>query len=631
MTNLIQNNSYRMLGLDVTASQKEILRRYKEIINRLKIDDKPVYDLDINLPDNFRTEEGVKEALKDLQSQKDNVKEYFFWFQISNNNDKKILDLISKGKFSDAIKALKEMAKTENVNSLFYKKNLAVLYCILLETDDDEKYLDASISIWEEIVKSDKFWDTFLKNYTNQNEQTVSQENVVSFRNAVVKEISDVYADLGQGHKDSNYVKKFQEVFGVYGESTEKNVLQPAYKAINEKIVELQKIKVVQNDKNVEDKLSMIQENVESIKALLGKLKKSGLYEQPETKVIRDHVAEAIRAKVIEMHNQAGLYEEAEKFIKIAASIAGTESYKGELESDEDKIGKSIEIDNKSVVSVVKKGIFSTKSAEFKPRYVDYEGKRIYYEEVNWITYNGIRSNYSTTYYFTINAGETSISLSFSDLQTWRNVIGLSAQLIIPVIVRRYSDIIFEKNGTVTIGELTFNKKGFSRSKFFGGIDSVDWKETIYIPVFASGNIYVYKSRDGKQTVFSTMAMTTPNAVILPELLKECVNRAYALGLIPAKPAQPSTSTNFQMPTNTGDSGRHEGGYLLKKVGDAWVSYTGAKYYIINNKDTGRWDICSTNQNNPPLEKNVWAGNFNSKEEAEKYLADTIQKTKTGF
>jgi hypothetical protein len=627
MTNLIENNSYRMLGLDITASQKDILRRYKEIINRLKIDDKPVYDLDIHISDNFRTEERVKDALKDLQSQKENIKEYFFWFQITNINDKKVLDLIAKGKFTDAIKTLKELAKIENINSFFYKKNLAILYCILLEKEDNEKYLDESISIWNEITKSDKFWETFTKNYTNQNEQTVSQDNINSFRNSVTKEISDVYADLGQIHKEANYVKKFQDIFGVYGESTAKNVLHPVYRAINDRIIELQNITITQSDKEIDDKIAAIEKNIDAVKTLLGKLKKSGLYEQPESKVVRDHVAEAIRAKVIMIHNRAGLYGEAEKFIKIAANIAGTVSYKAELESDSGKIEKSIEIDNKSVVSIVKKGIFSTKSAEFKPRYVDYESKRIYYQDVDLISYNGINSNYSTTYYFTISAGKISISLSFSDLQTWRNVIRLSSQLIIPVIVKKYSNTIFEKNGSITIGELTFNKKGFSRQKFWGGEDSVEWKEIIYVPKFVSGNIYVYKLRDGKQKIFSTLAMATPNAVILPELLKECVNRAYALGLIPAKPAP---NINFQMPTpaiqrvgsNTGD--------VLKKDGDGWISYSGARYYIINNTKSGLWDICSTNQNNPPLEKSIWAGNFKSKEEAEIYLTETIKKTR-GF
>jgi tetratricopeptide (TPR) repeat protein len=625
-----------MLGLDTAVSQKDILRRYKEIINRIKIDDVPVYELDINLPDNFRTEEGVKEALKDLQSQKDNIREYFFWFQISNANDKKILDLISKGKFIDAIKALKELTKVENVTSFFYKKNLAVLYCILLETDDNEKYLDDSISIWNEIVKSEKFWDMFSKNYANQNEQTVSQENIVSFRNTVTKEISDVYADLGQKHKDSNYVKKFQEVFGVYGESTEKNVLQPTYKAINEIIVELQKIKIDQNDKDIERKISTMHDNIESIKALLGKLKKSGLYEQPETRVIRDHVAEAIRVKVVEIHNQAGLYEEAEKFIKIATSIAGTESYKGELESDEGKIEKSIEMDGKSVVSVVKKGIFSTKSAEFKPRYVDYEGKRIYYKDVNWITYNGVRSNYSTTYYFTVSAGETSISLSFSELQTWQNVIWLSTQLIIPIIVKRYIDSIFDEDTPITIGEVEISKQGYSRRKFFGGTDSVSWKERIFKPQLFSGNVILYKENEaGRGSIFSSIPMTTANAVVLPMLIRECVNKAFALGIIKGvgkvNVQQPKTEFDMLFEKQEEDKRKGGGEAVRKTGGEEWVSYSGAKYYIINNRKTGKWDICSTNQNNPPLEKSVWAGSFNTKEEAEKYLVETIQKTKAGF
>jgi len=59
MVNLIQNNAYRILGLDTNTSQKLILKRSKEIINRLKIDDIPEYDLDIHLPKKFRTENSV--------------------------------------------------------------------------------------------------------------------------------------------------------------------------------------------------------------------------------------------------------------------------------------------------------------------------------------------------------------------------------------------------------------------------------------------------------------------------------------------------------------------------------------------------------------------------------------------
>jgi hypothetical protein len=543
MANLIKNNAYRILGLDTAAGQKDILKRSKEIINHLKIDDHPKYDIDIEVPDKARNEEAVKDAIRALQSPKDSIKEYFFWFQISNNNDKKALVFIADGEISRAIELWKGLSDNDTPAAFTYKKNLAILYCLLLLKNDTAKYLNGSLSLWKEITDSEKFWTSFSKSYNEQNEQTLEEENLAQFKEIIIKEISDIYTDLGQLNKNTDYIKEFQEIFGSYGEGTKKTVLQPAYNEINDKIAELMSLKIVDGDPKIEE----IDSIVDAIKKSLAKLRKTGLYEAPESKVIRDHVAEAIRAKSVELHNDASAFEDSVRLVKVAASISGTESFKSTLKGDEEKIEKSIEMDKSSVVSVVKRGIFSTKSAEFKPRFVEYEGKRILYKDICWITYNGVKSNYSTTYYFTVNAGETNISFSLSDLTTWQKVIGLSIQLIFPVIIKKYSDLIFEKNGSVTIGELTFSKKGFSRQKFFGGTDSVDWKETIYIPVFSAGNVLVYKEREGKQSFFSTIPMTTPNAVVLPQLLQECVNRAFALGLIPAKSAPPAPKLNLQL------------------------------------------------------------------------------------
>lgn len=70
MMQTLKNNSYHVLGLDTSASQREILKRSKEIVNRLKIDDFPVYDLDLDIFENFRTEESVKEAVQKLSAPK---------------------------------------------------------------------------------------------------------------------------------------------------------------------------------------------------------------------------------------------------------------------------------------------------------------------------------------------------------------------------------------------------------------------------------------------------------------------------------------------------------------------------------------------------------------------------------
>jgi len=51
-------------------------------------------------------------------------------------------------------------------------------------------------------------------------------------------------------------------------------------------------------------------------------------------------------------------------------------------------------------------------------------------------------------------------------------------------------------------------------------------------------------------------------------------------------------------------------------------------YYIIKNKKTGKWDICTDKSYNPPLDKYRWATDFKTEEEARIYLIDTFKKLK---
>lgn len=57
----------------------------------------------------------------------------------------------------------------------------------------------------------------------------------------------------------------------------------------------------------------------------------------------------------------------------------------------------------------------------------------------------------------------------------------------------------------------------------------------------------------------------------------------------------------------------------------------GKKYYLIKNKVTGKWDICTNNLHNPPLEKYIWAADFVTAEEAEKYLKETLTNLRQGI
>jgi len=597
MSNLLENNAYRILGLDTTASQKEILRRYKEIINRLEISDQPVYELDIDLPKNFRNEVSVKNGLKELQSAKGNIREYFFWFQSSNGNDKKALKFLIENKPTKAIQIWKDLSGGNTVSSLLYKKNLAILYCLILLKDDNSKYLKDSLSIWKEIIDSEKFWDTFSKSYSTQNEQTISEENVSRFKESVAEELSDIYADLGQRHKNNNYVRNFQEVFGTHGKKTEKDVMQPIYDEISTKVEQLKKIKITEEggkdsnttriikcencgfvgpddgfwgyddnsiicdkcyqkigeqwtekvDKKLqklgidEDKrkwyatILKIDEIIRDIEKDLSKLRKTGLYDQPASKVVRDRVAEVIRERSVELHNFGALYDDADRLIRVAAKISGTESYKSGLRADKAKIQQTMEEDTKNLLTVEISGFFSSKYVEFKPRFVEYDGLKILYKDATEISLSGIRSNFSTTYTFVVVSNSSQISFSFSNNDIWGKLSGLSEQRIIPVIIKKICDQIFDDDETISIGGLQLSKKGYSRQKFLGGTDDVSWEDKIYIPRFSQGNVVVYKDRDGRGSQFEIIPMSTLNAVILPGLLKECVERAYSKGIYTPK------------------------------------------------------------------------------------------------
>ena len=356
MVNLIENNAYRILGLDINANQKEISKRYKEIINRLKIDDHPEYDLDFNLPNKLRNEANVNDALKRLQSQKSIIKEYFFWFSIEDSNDKKALKFIQEENINGAIQIWKTALKGETPASYVGKKNLALLYTLLLFNKNNATNLKESLSLWHELINSEKFWAVIIKKYTSNNAQDANSESFQDFRKNAVKNISDIYAELHKLHRDNKYVKDFQEIFGTHGERTEKNVLQPIYQSLYDNIEELQKIKVLEDKEVSEKEIKDINKIVDLIQGDLRKLEEIGVYQSDSSKVVRDHVADGIRNISVALHNYAGEYKESLMLLQLATKISGTESFKKILKSELKKIEKNPYIHCWFCDDIIKKG-----------------------------------------------------------------------------------------------------------------------------------------------------------------------------------------------------------------------------------------------------------------------------------
>jgi len=183
-------------------------------------------------------------------------------------------------------------------------------------------------------------------------------------------------------------------------------------------------------------------------------------------------------------------------------------------------------------------GILSTTTAVFKETFVDYSGKRIFYQDIVSVTYHSIKRSVNfipmeQSYHFAIRSEREEISLSFSSAfyirnkekqDTWARLIALSDQLIEPLLVEKLVGLIFREGRTVAVGGVLLDKIGYCRSKFFGGKACVAWGEKIYVPQYVTGDVVLFKDENGKARQFTRVPMSTQNAVVLPKLIRACAN-----------------------------------------------------------------------------------------------------------
>ena len=537
MSYTLKNNAYHILGLETTATEKEIFRRSKEIINRLKIDDLPEYDLDVGLFDNFRTEESVKEAIQKLQTPKKRIREYFFWFQVVDGVDEEAFKFIKQKDYPNAVRIWRTVSEGNSAKAFIHKRNLAVLYSLLLAVDNNKEYLRESLSLWKVLTDADKFWIVFEKSYELHHEQTAGHETITDLRTHVVGYLSDMYAELHQLHKDANYINDFQKIFSARGERVEKTVLGPAYQAINESVEGLEKMRISEDGVIDDEESNSIKKFVGIIKVELNKLIDLGLYDDSQTKVMRDRGANALRSVVLDLHNNLSELDKSQKLLQVAVQIAGTESLKNKLKGELEQIQENISEDAENTLAIDVPGTFGGGTVIFKNSYLEYNNKRIFYKDAVSTSFHAVNRSVnfipiSQSFSFMVASRTDKISFSFGTTlhigkkekqETWAKIANVSMHLIQPIIVQKLVDRIFDRDETVNIGGVEFTKEGYSRSKFFGGKETVLWTGKLFIPELDSGNVILWKDT-GKQ--FTTVEMSVPNAVVMPDLVQACYDRA---------------------------------------------------------------------------------------------------------
>ncbi len=336
MSNLLKNNAYHILGLDTSATQRDIQKRSKEAVKFLQIGDTPEYEFDLPVFENFRTENAIKESVQKLTSPKKRITEYFFWFQIADDIDNQAVGILRNNLTEDAIRVWEQYADSDSMKALFYKKNLAILYCILLYKKHNDQYLKASLKIWHDLINSTKFWNAFLKIYKLNDELNTDREIISDFQKQCSSYLADLYTELCNYHKNDKYIFEFTKMFNIRGEKTEKVVMAPIFEEMTDVVEKLEAMKVAEDNELDKEEAEQIKQFINKIQACCNKLIDLGLYDDSQSKTIRDRAAAAIRSIVLDIHNSLDDIPKAEQLLKIALQFVGTSGMKQKLEQDLD-------------------------------------------------------------------------------------------------------------------------------------------------------------------------------------------------------------------------------------------------------------------------------------------------------
>ncbi|MFZ1736235.1 MAG: hypothetical protein WAU31_04845, partial [Candidatus Moraniibacteriota bacterium] len=419
----LKNNAYHILGLDTSASEADILKRSKEIINRLRVDNIPKYDLDIDLFENFRNEKIIKDALQRLQLSKKRIREYFFWFQIADGIDEQALKLVKSKDYKAAVQVWKVASQEETTKAYLYKKNLAILEFLLLEAGNGKEYLQSSVLLWRSLIDSEKFWTLFFKLYKLHDEQTGSQKILSDFMENIGGDLADMYTELHLLHNDASYINEFQKIFSIKGEKIEKNILAPAYNVINQAVQELENMNVSEDDIFDRMESEKIKRLVAVIQQELNKLMDLGLYEDSQTRVMRDRSANALRTIALDLHNNLSELDKSLGLHGIAVNLAGTESLKSKLKSELEQIKENIKDDTENSLEIEIPGIWRNSTIVFKNNFFVYKKKKIFYKDVASISFNstattskvyGVPVSTSYKYRWSVIAGKENVALTLS-------------------------------------------------------------------------------------------------------------------------------------------------------------------------------------------------------------------------
>ena len=322
------SNSYYILDLNSNSTDKEILKKSKNTILKIKADmgivEKIEFKLDLKIP---RNEENINEATKKLTFPKKKLEEYFFWFQIENETDKLFIKFLEENNFNEAIKVQTRKIEQDDLGKFKYEKNLVLCYMYMLNNDYDEDILLRSINIWKKLIHNNIFWSDFFDNYKTKESGLISKDLIKEFKDEIENLILDEYKHIAKLYPK---YKIFDKVIKNFSPTNSALVLKYVESYIIKTKAIIEKISKLDFEDGIipENKKNKISEMLEELKEIFNYFERLGLENETSVQILADEVAKNLENLSININNKTKDYEVSYKILKIALKFVESNSIK---------------------------------------------------------------------------------------------------------------------------------------------------------------------------------------------------------------------------------------------------------------------------------------------------------------
>ncbi|MCK4353226.1 hypothetical protein KAW65_07465 [candidate division WOR-3 bacterium] len=189
---ILRKNAFRILGLPVTASRKEIVGRVDEIQAHITIGQTIHYDTDFPwIGELQRNGETAKEASQVLENPSAKLEHLLSWFWVIDEFDNLAIDAL---KNEDVDKAVEIWSAAAQQKGSHHKKNLATLQQILAfqESDSDYQHLKGTIRFWAELTSSNQLFH-LIENITPKLSKLVTNGQITRFVGSHISQTAKLF------------------------------------------------------------------------------------------------------------------------------------------------------------------------------------------------------------------------------------------------------------------------------------------------------------------------------------------------------------------------------------------------------------------------------------------------------